>query len=175
MSSKDLLKDKKILVVDDDPDIVESIVEILETSHVDSAYSFEAAKQLLQGNSYDFAVLDIMGVNGYGLLELALKKEIVVVMLTAHALSPIHFKTSIKGGAYAYLPKEKLADIDRYLIMAVATELPEGKKDGRWYSELKQTFQTTFGSDWEEEQAGESFWSNFRRIFTSSNDDTVDT
>ena len=37
---------------------------------------FDDAKKLLENNPYDIAILDIMGVSGYDVLELARKKDI---------------------------------------------------------------------------------------------------
>jgi hypothetical protein len=41
---------------------------------IDAAHSFEGAKEFLETNEYDIAVLDIMGVRGYDLLEIAKQK-----------------------------------------------------------------------------------------------------
>jgi len=39
----------------------------------------------LQTRPFDIAILDIMGVDGYGLLRVAKERGVVAVMLTAHA------------------------------------------------------------------------------------------
>ena len=77
MKNKVTLKGKKILAVDDEPDILESIEEVLENCDVDTAKDFKTAKQLLNSKTYDLVVLDIMGVQGYDLLK-SLEKKIVV-------------------------------------------------------------------------------------------------
>ena len=57
------LNDKKILVVDDEIDILESLADLLDDMFmVDSASSFEEAVSCLKNNTYDVAILDIMGV-----------------------------------------------------------------------------------------------------------------
>ena len=66
---------------------------------------FETAQKLLNENRYDVAILDIMGVRGYELLEIAHKNEIPALMLTAHALSPENLMKSVKNGANAFVPK----------------------------------------------------------------------
>ena len=73
---------------------------------VETATDFKSAKQLLTNNQYDAAILDIMGVNGYDLLNIAESKGIPALMLTAHALTPAHLKKSIGNGAYCYLRKD---------------------------------------------------------------------
>ena len=80
------LNGKKILIVDDEPDILETLTDLLDMCVTETAEDFETATSLLKQNTYDMTVLDIMGVNGYELLETAKQKEIPSVMLTAHAL-----------------------------------------------------------------------------------------
>ncbi len=48
----------------------------------------DETKKLLDYEHFDMAILDIMGVEGFELLEIAREKEVIAVMLTAHALSP---------------------------------------------------------------------------------------
>ena len=105
MENKQTLNDKKILVVDDEPDILESLEELLEdTFMVDAASSFEEAVSCLKNNAYDVAILDIMGVRGYDLLEATHTLGIPTLMLTSHALTPDNLKKSIELGADAYIP-----------------------------------------------------------------------
>ncbi|MBP1748937.1 MAG: response regulator with CheY-like receiver, AAA-type ATPase, and DNA-binding domain, partial [Deltaproteobacteria bacterium] len=81
MSSKDdLLKGKKILIVDDEPDILDTLEEVLSPCKVVKAGTFEDAKRQLETQPFDMAVLDIMGVNGYELLEIAVAKKVTAVM-----------------------------------------------------------------------------------------------
>ncbi|MCP3900679.1 MAG: universal stress protein, partial [Desulfobacteraceae bacterium] len=76
LSTEDIIKDQKILIVDDEPDIIETIEELLDMCSLDTAPTFEAAKKLLSKNKYDLAILDIMGIQGYDLLDLAKQKGI---------------------------------------------------------------------------------------------------
>ena len=108
--------DKKILVVDDEIDILETLEELLEDDfEVDLASSFDEAVSYLKKNKYDVAILDIMGVSGYDLLEATHALGIPTLMLTAHALSPDNLKKSIEMGADAYIPKDKMVDICLYV------------------------------------------------------------
>ena len=85
---KSNIEGKRILVVDDEPDILETIEDILIDSDVETARDFQSAVRKIEQNRYDLAILDIMGVNGLQLLELTVSKEIPTVMLTAHAINP---------------------------------------------------------------------------------------
>ena len=116
MENTQPLNDRRILVVDDEPDMTESLEELLEdTFVVDAASSFEEAVACLKNNTYDAAILDIMGVRGYDLLEATHALGIPTLMLTAHALSPDNLKKSIELGADAYIPKDKMVDISTYV------------------------------------------------------------
>jgi CheY-like chemotaxis protein len=98
MSTETLLQDKIILVVDDEPDILETVGEILDMCLVYKASSYDEAVQYLKGYTIDIAVLDIMGVNGFELLKRSVAKGVPTVMLTAHALTPEALKKSMKLG-----------------------------------------------------------------------------
>jgi len=147
MSDTKILEGKKVLIVDDEPDVIETLKDLLETCSIDTAPDFETGEKLLKKNAYDIAVLDIMGVKGYELLEIANKNGIPALMLTAHALSPDNFSKSIMGGAKAYIPKEKMDDIAIYL--ADLLKAREGtEKPDKWFSRLKYYFSLKFGKDW---------------------------
>ena len=109
------LKGLRILAVDDEEDILETIAELLDESTVDTARDYSTASAKLKERRYDLAILDIMGVNGLQLLEEAVEREIPTVMLTAHAISPETLMESIQKGAISYLPKESLVDLDELL------------------------------------------------------------
>ena len=147
MSETKILEGKKLLVVDDEPDVMETLKDLLDMCSIDTAADFETGEKLLNKNKYDIAVLDIMGVKGYELLEISNKKGIPALMLTAHALSPDNFSKSIKGGAKAYIPKEKMTDIAIYLADLLKAQ--DGvDKPNRWFSRLEYFFSMEFGKDW---------------------------
>jgi DNA-binding response OmpR family regulator len=100
MASENILQGKKILIVDDEVDILESLEDLLDECDIETASTFEAAKELLDANTYDAAILDIMGVRGFDLLEVATDKKVPALMLTAHGLNPDNLVGSIKLGAY---------------------------------------------------------------------------
>jgi len=150
------LENKKILIVDDEPDILDSLEELLDMCTTVRAQSFEEAKELLGTRNFDIAILDIMGVDGYQLLEITNKKNIVTVMLTAHALSPDNIKKSYLGGACSYIPKEEMIDIETFLI-DVLTAKEEGKNPWTgWYKRLASFCDRKFGPDWDKDE--KEFW-----------------
>ena len=159
MENTQTLNDKKILVVDDEPDVVESLEELLEdTFLVDTASSFEEAVACLKNNTYDAAVLDIMGVSGYDLLEATYTLGIPTLMLTAHALSPDNLKKSIELGADAYIPKDKMVDISMY-VEDVLMSRQNKKKNFKWYVKFMPLFDKFFGEGWKDPE--KEFWDEF--------------
>jgi DNA-binding response OmpR family regulator len=150
------LKFKRLLIVDDEPDILETLEELLPMCDVVKASSFEEAKDLLEVQYFDIAVLDIMGVDGYKLLEIANKRKVMAVMLTAHALSPEETVKSYKEGAAYYVPKEKMSEITTYL-----NDILEAKEQGknfwsRWLDRFALYYNERFGPDWKDTE--KDFW-----------------
>ncbi len=76
MEDLKILEGKKILIVDDEPDVLESLEELLDMCQTEAAANFEEAEELLNKNTYDIAILDIMGVQGYDLLAVANQKGV---------------------------------------------------------------------------------------------------
>ena len=149
--TKSILDGKRILAVDDEPDVLkileEEILEICPDCKLDKATAYETAAKKLELTNYDVVILDIMGVRGFDLLGLAVKKKLRVAMLTAHALSPEALKKSVELGARAYLPKEKLGEVVPFLEDVLTYEYGPGWK--RLYEKLKDFFDSKFESDWE--------------------------
>jgi len=146
-----ILNGKRILAVDDEPDVLtvleEEILQAAPDCIFDKASTFEEASGKLKANLYDIVILDIMGVRGFDLLELAVSRNFRVAMLTAHALSPEALKKSVELGARAYLPKEKLGEIVPFLEDVLTLDYIPGWKSV--YSKLKGFFDGKFEPDWE--------------------------
>ncbi|MBW1780293.1 MAG: response regulator [Deltaproteobacteria bacterium] len=163
----DVLEGKRILIVDDEPDVLETLAEILDMCLVDTAPNFETAQKFLNKNTYDLAILDIMGVRGYDLLELANKRNIPALMLTAHAVSPDNLVKSIKGGARSYVPKDKISDITIYIKdILESREKGDMEKGAKWFERLEPYFDKKFGEGWK--QKDKDFWEVFDRKYRAS-------
>ena len=166
---KNILDGKRILIVDDEPDILETLVEILDMCLVDSAPNFETAQKFLNKNRYDLAILDIMGVKGYALLEIANKKNIPALMLTAHAVSPDNLIKSIKGGAQSYIPKDKISEIAVYITDILEPREKGGKRGAGWFEKLEPYFDKKFGEGWKEKDR--EFWDVYDRKYRAGKDE----
>ena len=146
-----ILNGKRILAVDDEPDVLavleEEILGVCPDCKFDKATTYENALAMLKSNTYDVVILDIMGVRGFDLLEQAVKQNLRVAMLTAHALTPEALKRSFEMKARAYLPKEKLGEIVPFLEDVLKYEYLPGWK--RLFEKLKGFFDSKFESDWD--------------------------
>jgi len=161
--SGSILSGKRILAVDDEIDILETIEDILVDAVVETAGDYERASSKIRERVYDLAILDIMGVDGLKLLEEAVAKGIPTVMLTAHAINPEALMESIQKGAISYLPKEKLAELDELLELLLDAHQ---KGDPPWkmlFEKLGTYFDERFGEGWQEKEQG--FWSEFSRNY----------
>jgi len=153
----------KILIVDDEPDVLDTLEDLLLTSEVKKASSFEEAEKFLNSESFDIAVLDIMGVNGYQLLAICNRKNLPAVMLTSHALSPENLVKSLKLGAAAFVPKDMITDIPVFL-----SEVLQAKEKGEhvwlsWAARLGEAYwENKFGAKWGDK--GKEFWKEFKHL-----------
>lgn len=149
MSKESPLKGKVVLVVDDEPDVLTSLEEILDMCEVHKAQDFDTALQLILNNTYDVVVLDIMGVNGFELLKNSVARDFPTVMLTAHAMTPEALNESIKLGAISFLPKELMTELESLLEDVVLG----GGKRLWWLKSLEKTgpyFDEKFGPGWKD-------------------------
>ena len=148
-ASEDALKDKKVLIVDDEPDVLDTLEEMLSMCQVVRASTFEEAKRHLNKQRLDLAVLDIMGVNGYELLGIAVQKKVPAVMLTAHALSPEDTMKSHRCGASFFVPKDKIGDIAE-ILSGVLEAKEKGKSTWMPFMNWAEGYYTAkFGPKWE--------------------------
>ncbi len=156
-----LLNGKRVLAVDDEADILETIEDILDMADVDSARDYQSASEKIRSGRYDLAILDIMGVDGLALLDEAVAQGIPTVMLTAHAVNPDTLMSSIRKGAIAYLPKETLAELDELLEALLAAQAAGKPPWKLLFDRLGSYFDERFGPEWKERD--KIFWSDFSR------------
>ena len=161
MDPQKIILGKKVLIVDDEKDILDVLTELLELCKLDTASSFEEAKDFLDRYDYDIVILDIMGVKGFALLEIAKQKGIPALMLTAHALTEDSLKKSAQEGASYFVPKDEIAQIATFV--ADVLEAREKNKNPwvRWFERLSGTFDIIFtGPNWRERE--KEFWDKMR-------------
>jgi DNA-binding NtrC family response regulator len=153
---------KKVLIVDDEKDILDVLTELLGLCKLDTASTFEEAKDFLDRYDYDIVVLDITGVKGFDLLEIAKQKGIPALMLTAHALTEESLKRSAQEGAAYFVPKDKIEQIATFVADVIEARDKNKNPWVRWFERLGSTFDIIFtGPDWRERE--KEFWDKVRR------------
>ena len=166
MITESILKDKVVLIVDDEPDVLEAVAEELDMCIIHKAQDYKTALQYIASYNYDIVILDIMGVRGFELLKEAVSRGFPAVMLTAYAVSPESLKKSIKLGAVSFLPKDKIVELSSFLEDVV---LGGGKPVWhKVFDTLGGYFKKRFGSDWEEK---DRFFKEFEEDLTKSGGD----
>jgi CheY-like chemotaxis protein len=151
LRKKSILNGKSILAIDDEPDILtvleEEILEVCPDCKFDKAFTHHTAEERLRSQNYDVVILDIMGVRGFELLDLAVSRTFRVAVLTANALNPEALKRSFEMKARAYLPKDKIGEIVPFLEDVLMYEYLPGWR--RHYEKLKGFFDKKFEVGWE--------------------------
>ncbi|MGZ3538557.1 MAG: response regulator [Thermodesulfobacteriota bacterium] len=162
--AESILNGKRILAVDDEPDVLNVLEEEIRIAApkcmFEKATTYEEAAKKLESQVYDVVVLDIMGVRGFDLLDLAVKRNLQVAMLTAHSFSPESLKRSIDMKARAYLPKEKLGEIVPFLE-DILEETDHLSGWARQMEKLDGFFKESWGTEWQKDEA--TFWKEFRK------------
>jgi CheY-like chemotaxis protein len=148
MARESPLKGRLVLIVDDEPDVLETVADVLDMCIVHKAKDYDTALQFIMSYTYDVVILDIMGVNGFELLKTSVDSGFPTVMLTAHALTPDALKKSIKLGALSFLPKEKMEDLREFLEDVVLS--PAKPVWIKFFDKLGTYFNSRFGPDWKE-------------------------
>ena len=148
-----ILEEKRILVVDDEPDVLETVTDLLESSQVVTAGSFEDARKKIAEESFDLVLLDIMGVNGFALLEACRTAKLPAAMLTAHALNIESLNLAVRLGALSFLPKEELHRLPE-LVAEILDGLEQGKTHWKkLFQRLGHIFKERLGILWEDESS----------------------
>ena len=158
--NENLLDGQSALIVDDDLDVLATLEDLLSMCDLVKASNFLEAKNLLTTQYFDLAILDIMGVDGYKLLEIAIDRKVIAVMLTAHALSPEDTVKSLKDGAASYVPKEEMENIVTYI-----NDVLEAKEEGktllwRWMERFNDFYDRKFGLGWKDQD--KDFWESLK-------------
>ncbi|MFH1950224.1 MAG: response regulator [Pseudomonadota bacterium] len=155
------MKGKKVLIVDDEADILETLEGLLQGNDIFKASSYDEAKQLLESQDFDIAILDIMGVNGFALLDIANEKKIIAIMLTAHALSLESTIKAYKRGAAFFVPKEEMINITSFIDDVLKAKEKGENYWSSWLERLGDYYEKRFGKGWKD--SDREFWEALAR------------
>ena len=159
MNSESILNGQRVLVVDDEPDILHTVSELLYMCKVYTAGDYDSALKILLNETFNIVILDIMGVNGFELLEKSVLRGFDTIILTAHAVTAESLKKSIKLGAAAFLPKDYINDLEE-----VVEDILLGYDKHLWWSKNlgreSRYFDDKLGQDWKKKDV---FFKNFEK------------
>ena len=148
-----ILEGKKILVVDDEPDILETVIDLFESTQIVTAGSFEEARKKIAQESFDLVILDIMGVNGFDLLKACRAAKMPAAMFTAHSLNIDSLNAAVRLGAVSFLPKKELHRLPE-LVAEILDELEQGRTHWkRLFQHLGRFFKERLGISWEDDHS----------------------
>jgi len=152
-------KGRRILIVDDEIDVIDTLQELLQEYHVHKAIDFRTASAMLKHNSYDAVVLDIMGVQGFDLLKMAVKNGFPTIMLTSHSFNPNALKKAMKWNAVSFVPKEEMSDIGLFVDDAIIMTQEDARVN--FYQRLGSYFDHRFETDWKQQK---ELWAEVRQV-----------
>jgi DNA-binding NtrC family response regulator len=113
------LNGKRILAIDDDPDLLEVLEEEILAAYpdlnVEKAFTFSQAIEKMTDVDYDAVILDIMSSYGFKLLELAQSRHLRVGLLTTYPILHERPRLPTQMAARAFLSKESLGDVVPFL------------------------------------------------------------
>jgi DNA-binding NtrC family response regulator len=150
MYDQSLLDEKKLLAVDDEPDVLEVIKEAFPSSIVMTAQDFDSGLKLINENIFDLVILDIMGVNGFELLKACRDRHLPAAMLTSKAINVESLNQAIREGAVSFLPKEELHRLPE-VVAEILGELEEGRSHwSKLFERLGSFFENRLGTSWKD-------------------------
>ncbi len=150
MDDQSVLEHKKLLAVDDEADILEVIKEQFPSTVVITAQTFESALKLINEDKFDLVILDIMGVNGFELLNACRARYLPAAMLTARAINVESINAAIREGAVSFLPKEELGKLPE-LVAEILRELEQGRTHWtKLFERFGSYFKDKLGVTWED-------------------------
>jgi DNA-binding NtrC family response regulator len=150
MEREEILRGKRILVVDDEQDVLDTATGELSSCLVVTASDFDTARRLIDSEQFDMVILDIMGVNGFALLELCRKAGQPAFMLTAHAIDRESIEQAMKLGAVSFLPKDELFRLSDHLAEILLCVEAGGTHWARLFEKLGRVFEERLGVSWED-------------------------
>ena len=153
MKNLKILEGKKILVVDDEPDVLETVIDLFETTQIVTAGSFKDARKKIAQESFDLVILDIMGVNGFDLLKACRAEGMPAAMFIAHSLDIESLNSAVRLGAVSFLPKEELHRLPE-LVAEILDEMEQGRTHWeKLFQRLGLFFKEKLGISWEDDHS----------------------
>ncbi len=112
---KKIKEEKRILIVDEDPDILNYLAEETRKTGLnyqfDKADTFSLAVDAIFSGSYDLVMLDFPGIRGPYLLNLAFLRAVPTALMVSHNFFPLEAPYLPGKGISGLLSKDNLSEI----------------------------------------------------------------
>ena len=153
---REFLNGKRILWVDDEPEVPKTLEDLRVMCNVKKASSFDQAKEMLETQDFDMAILDTMSGKVYELFELANETNVMAVMLNANGFNDndtvISYRVGSTGITYEDYGTGMNMDSNTALL---DTQKKDRHPWWRWLDWLGNCYEKSIGSDW---VSYEEFW-----------------
>ncbi len=126
---RNLLERKRILVVDCEPETLDTVAEVLSASEVVTVGNADEARPLIAKDFFDLAILDTVGANGCDLLRDCHANKLLAALLTARIVEVRRLNMAMKLGAMSFFCKDEL-----HRLPESVAELFERMEKGKPYS-----------------------------------------
>ncbi len=131
---RNILEGKRILVVDSEPEMRDSVAAVLSASEVVTVGKLDEARPLICREFFDLVILDTVSANGCGLLDVCQAKKVPAAMLTAREVEVRRLNTAMKLGAMSFFPRDELSRLPE----TVADLLERLEKRKTYLSKLRR-------------------------------------
>ena len=125
MAENKVLDGKKILAVDDEQDVLDTLVDLLPMCEVAKASSFEEAQKLLESQHFDLVILDMIMPKMGGKEVFRMMRSIdpkAKVLLTSGYVDEDRIRNLLDDGAIGFLKKPYNETILRQAIERALTD-----------------------------------------------------
>jgi DNA-binding NarL/FixJ family response regulator len=128
-----ILDRRSVLIVDKEPETLslmgEDIEEVSPKGWLDTATSYQRARDLLASWSYDIAIIGLTGSEGDTLLKQAVFSKVPVVVVLANGQNCEAISNCMEIGVKAYIPRNKVKEIVPFLEQVLEQEcMPSWKR-----------------------------------------------
>ncbi len=134
-----ILEGKRILVVDNEREILNILSEALAASEVVVAGNLDEARFLIAEKIFDLAILDAVGVKGCDLLQDCQAHKLPAAMLTPREVEVRSINEAMKRGVMSFFPRDDLHRLPE-TVADLLEHLEKGRFSTRFFRRIRAAF-----------------------------------
>lgn len=146
-----LMGGKRILLVDHEPQIRDTVAEALAALEVVAIGNVEEARPRIARESFDLVILDTVGADGCNLLKDCHANKLPAAMLTTREIEVKRLNVALRPGVMSFFPKDELQQLPETVAERLE-RVEKGKKSStrRLFRLLGSAFRETWRVVWEQ-------------------------